>query len=560
MQSLAELPCLIVDCQSTGATPAHGVLLEMGWCTVDAGEPGAIRSAWVALPEGEPISRPVREVTGYKDEFRAEAVSDTDLWAELTAAARDVARRAGRERAPTLIHFAQFESKWLDDMRARLAPGDPAPFEVACLHAIACRLYPDLPRRGLRALSGFLGFTAPRRSRSPDHVAASAFVWRMLTAKLSERGVTDWPKLAAFLANPTPKRGKRSFQFGAAARRALPDSPGVYRMLRSNGDVLYVGKATSVKKRIASHFSAGSRSTDRALEMLTQVHRIEVVATPTALEAALLEADEIKRLSPPYNVHLLGDAHRAWFASRDLRSTVAELDPAHPLGPLPSAWATAAYGAVLALADGAEPTLALRARAVGVPDVWAPSESVFAEAWGAFTNERLSQAARSVRGRVQKAARSLWLVARSDGLEERPDDAPAGWDEARVRRNLERALVSGFRLVRRARWLIALSDAVVVFREAASNARRIVLQAGQVVSRDELAAELSVPSAGALRRSWHDRQRAFDATSYDRLRVITTELRRVLIEGGDVTIHLVGLRGRDRLLERRALERLFVWL
>ncbi|MBL8740967.1 MAG: hypothetical protein JNK04_07735, partial [Myxococcales bacterium] len=60
MASLAELPCLIFDCQSTGATPAYGVLLEMGWCTVDAGEPGPIRAAWVALPEGERISQPVR--------------------------------------------------------------------------------------------------------------------------------------------------------------------------------------------------------------------------------------------------------------------------------------------------------------------------------------------------------------------------------------------------------------------------------------------------------------------------------------------------------------------
>ena len=72
MTSLAELPCLIVDCQSTGATPAYGVLLEMGWCTIDAGAPSAIRSAWVKLPEGERISKPVREVTGYKDEFRAQ--------------------------------------------------------------------------------------------------------------------------------------------------------------------------------------------------------------------------------------------------------------------------------------------------------------------------------------------------------------------------------------------------------------------------------------------------------------------------------------------------------
>jgi hypothetical protein len=69
-----------------------------------------------------------------------------------------------------------------------------------------------------------------------------------------------------------------------------------------------------------------------------------------------------------------------------------------------------------------------------------------------------------------------------------------------------------------------------------------------------------VPQVDAPARHWRERQQAFDAESYDRLRVITTELKRVLTEGGEASIRLGGLRGRDRLLERRALLRLFVWL
>src|SRR5207247_2843335 len=83
--------------------------------------------------------------------------------------------------------------------------------------------------------------------------------------------------------------------------RSLPGAPGVYRFLRSNGDVLYVGKAGSLRKRTASHF-VGRGGNVLAPEMLTQVSDIAVTVAPSALEAALLENEPIKLLQPPYTV------------------------------------------------------------------------------------------------------------------------------------------------------------------------------------------------------------------------------------------------------------------
>lgn len=82
-----------------------------------------------------------------------------------------------------------------------------------------------------------------------------------------------------------------------ARYRALPDAPGVYGLLRSNGDVLYVGKAKSIRKRVASHLGKPSGATERALEMLTQVDDIAFEVTATALEATVLESGLIKRLT-----------------------------------------------------------------------------------------------------------------------------------------------------------------------------------------------------------------------------------------------------------------------
>jgi hypothetical protein len=63
---------------------------------------------------------------------------------------------------------------------------------------------------------------------------------------LEGEGVTRWRAFAALSARPLARSKKVVFPYGADKRRLLPDAPGVYRMLRSNRDVLYVGKAASI--------------------------------------------------------------------------------------------------------------------------------------------------------------------------------------------------------------------------------------------------------------------------------------------------------------------------
>ena len=107
-------------------------------------------------------------------------------------------------------------------------------------------------------------------------------------------------------------------------------------MLRSNGDVLYVGKARSLKRRINSYFQKKSSHAEHILEMLSQAADIDVTDTGSALEAAILENDEIKRLSPPYNKALRSRDRQLWFCDRSLTSFSGRPDDIHTVGPLPS--------------------------------------------------------------------------------------------------------------------------------------------------------------------------------------------------------------------------------
>ncbi len=97
---------------------------------------------------------------------------------------------------------------------------------------------------------------------------------------------------------------------GAAAIKAFwkhaPLGPGVYRMIGADGEVLYVGKARSIKKRVQS-YTTPERQTIRIARMIAQTVSMVFVTTETEAEALLLEANFIKQLKPRYNVLLRDD-------------------------------------------------------------------------------------------------------------------------------------------------------------------------------------------------------------------------------------------------------------
>src|SRR5213596_1288323 len=130
------------------------------------------------------------------------------------------------------------------------------------------------------------------------------------------------------------------------AVRLAPTSPGVYRMLNAGNDVLYVGKAKNVRKRLTSYARVNAPQPARILRMIAATVNIEIVSTTTETEALLLEANLIKQLRPRFNVQLRDDKSFPYilitgdhWAPQILKHRGAQTRPGQYFGPFASAGA-----------------------------------------------------------------------------------------------------------------------------------------------------------------------------------------------------------------------------
>jgi excinuclease ABC subunit C len=102
----------------------------------------------------------------------------------------------------------------------------------------------------------------------------------------------------------------------ADKRRELPDEPGVYLFRNAKGRVIYVGKAKSIRKRVASHFSGGGRGSQSrgGRDLVPMIDHIEALVVHTEAEALLAEQNFIKQYKPRFNIRLRDDKSYPYIA------------------------------------------------------------------------------------------------------------------------------------------------------------------------------------------------------------------------------------------------------
>ncbi|KRE16171.1 excinuclease ABC subunit C [Bosea sp. Root483D1] len=121
-----------------------------------------------------------------------------------------------------------------------------------------------------------------------------------------EEDVPSTPEPTLDLGDAAPSALKAGIEIIADFAKHLPNRPGVYRMFDRAGEVLYVGKAKSLKNRVTA-YARGMAHTNAVARMIAETANMEFVTTGTETEALLLESNLIKQLRPRYNVLLRDD-------------------------------------------------------------------------------------------------------------------------------------------------------------------------------------------------------------------------------------------------------------
>jgi DNA polymerase-3 subunit epsilon len=556
----------------------------MGWVQTRASlikntDNSAVRSYLIRLPADSEIPRTVQRITGISDTTLESAVSPETAWQQLMeAAGRTSIDRPGAV-CPAVIHFARFERPFLQELNRQYGPPGPFPFQIICTHEIAIRLLPDLPRKGMRAIAGFYGHSMPELKRCADHAVATAIIWQNLVRLLNTNcDITRLDQLIEWLAAGRPQgRSKRAYPMDPVIRQQLPDKPGIYRMLHGGGGLLYIGKAKSLKKRVNSYFRPKAPHAEHILEMLTQARDLNITPTGSALEAAILESDEIKYHSPPYNIALRRRQRRLAFCTKDLTRHAPIAGNQHTVGPLPAGRtieALTAFG--LWFKDGlqlaADPANCIGYAVLAISRAYAPEIDCLEEGFEIFKDRYGSRLATQTPLRFLTAlGAKLWqerLEAAADAgtdaaeqnaiddLVEQPEDSgdASAWTPESVADAIESMIRRSAHQIRRARWFCLLSDSWLVWTSAGQSEHRQSLLAfknGVVVTPAKSPGNLKPEPTPGFANSLQARQNNIDLETYDRLRVVTTEIRRILSEDRNIELHLgpkVAL-GRPELLK-----------
>jgi len=162
-----------------------------------------------------------------------------------------------------------------------------------CTVRLSRRIIPGLRSYSLGSLAESLGIEITNRHRAGGDAAATAKIFDHLLRRDHDGYIVKVLKRNSGETILPPNLPKEEFD-------KLPSLPGVYYFLNANGNVIYVGKAINIKKRIAGHFTGDAREWSRS-KIRNEIHHITYELTGNELIALILESQEIRRLWPKYN-------------------------------------------------------------------------------------------------------------------------------------------------------------------------------------------------------------------------------------------------------------------
>src|SRR5579871_1497372 len=298
---LTDLEYVVVDVETTGLVAGRHRLIEVAGLRVRG---GMVVDAFQQLinPQHR-LPRFISAFTGITQAMVNAASSVDEVLPAFFAFLDD---------APIVGHNVGFDLGFLGYEAVRL--GYPLATDGLDTIRLARRLIPGIRHLKLDTLARQVGVVVRDRHRALGDAQITLEVFQHLLALAAEQGIETLAQLREMMQSSPAKRLRPgesvtdrptgSIYLNPAWRREFPAKPGVYLMKDESGDIIYVGKAKSLKDRLASYYHQPLGYTRKLDGLLQTVREIEIRVLGSELEALLVESQLIKQLQPRFNVQL----------------------------------------------------------------------------------------------------------------------------------------------------------------------------------------------------------------------------------------------------------------
>jgi DNA polymerase-3 subunit epsilon len=295
MVSIWESPFLVVDVETNGSDPLKNRITEIACLKVQGGE---IIEEYSSLVNPHQFIPPfISQMTGITNEMAFKAP-------EAKVVVPHLKRLMPDDKTIFVAHNVKFDWSFVRHtfMRENESLDE---LNQLCTYKLARKLLPNDMKKNVGALATFFNINMKNRHRAFDDAKATALILlELLEIAESEHGINSLHELLSFQnkRNNVYKFSKPNYQKVEQKLKTLPDSPGVYYYKDRDGEIIYIGKAKSLKRRVNSYFNGKDNLSSRTAELLKTFESIDWVETESELHALVLESKEIKKVKPKFNV------------------------------------------------------------------------------------------------------------------------------------------------------------------------------------------------------------------------------------------------------------------
>lgn len=288
---LSDTPFLVVDVETTGTDPKRNRVMEIG-CVLMQG--GSVKEKYSSLVRtGQFIPPFIARMTGITNAMVHSAPSPEHVF-------RKISEMLNRSNAVFVGHNVEFDWSFVRQSLTR-TNNTVNDIPRLCTYKLARRILTRNRKFNLKSLVSYFGISTDGLHRAGNDASATAAILSEFLLLLRDQH--DLQTCSDLLRFQNKRLGSKLARRNGlrTALEALPKAPGVYYFFSQFNELMYIGKAKSLRERVHSYFQPGAQHTSKVAELARRVREIRWECTETELSALILESREIKSHKPRYN-------------------------------------------------------------------------------------------------------------------------------------------------------------------------------------------------------------------------------------------------------------------